>query len=85
MPIANKYTHKIAYMLSAYTLPDSLINLVNALNSYDVDFYIHIDKKVDDCVFKKSLENYPNVYFIVNELRVRVSWGGILRYKCNIT
>lgn len=76
MSAASKYTHKIAYMISAYTLPDSLINLINALNCHDVDFYIHIDKKVDDYVFKKNLEDYLNVNFLPDKMRVKITWGG---------
>lgn len=72
----DQYTHKIAYMISAYTLPDSLINLVKTLNCCDVDFYIHIDKKVNDYMFKKEIESYPNVTFLPDGMRVKVNWGG---------
>lgn len=71
-----KNTFVCAYMLSAYTEPLSLINLVDALDSNEVEFYIHIDKKVDDYSFRKPLSSRKNVYFLSEADRVCVYWGG---------
>ena len=74
--------HKIAYMISAYTEPKSLQALVNALDMDDVDFYIHIDKKVEIAPFYKPLSNRKNVFFTKH--REKVSWGGGHRLECNM-
>ncbi len=65
--------HVLAYMISAYTEPESLVALVNALDSDKVDFYIHIDKKVEIAPFYKFLKNRTNVFF--TKYREKVNWG----------
>lgn len=67
----------LAYLISAYTEPRSLENLVKALNMECVDFYIHIDKKVDITKFRKKLSKYKNVFFLPDSMRVKVYWGGV--------
>ena len=66
----------IAFLITAYTEPKTLKNLIDALEDSKVDFYIHIDKKVDDSKFKDLLKDYNNVFFIPQNLRVKVYWGG---------
>ena len=41
----------IAYMITAYLSPESLLNLVTALDNDGADFYIHIDRKKDAAPF----------------------------------
>jgi hypothetical protein len=53
--------------------------LVGALNCDGVDFFIHIDKKVDIAPFKTEVENLVGggqVHFLSDDARVRVNWGG---------
>jgi hypothetical protein len=38
----------LAYVLSAYKLPDQLIRLVLKLNSETSHFFVHVDRKTDD-------------------------------------
>ena len=66
--------HRLAYMISAYTEPKSLVALVEALDAEYVDFYIHIDRKVDIKPFLEPLENKENVFF--TKERKKISWGG---------
>ena len=75
-----------AYLISTYLDPRALKKLVDALNDENkVDFYIHVDAKVDILYFQRLLLNYPNVVFLEGKERVKVCWGGgIPRYKCNI-
>ena len=66
---------KIAFLISAYTEPQSLFSLVRRLDEMlCADFFIHIDKKVAIEPFKTDIETMPNVFFIQD--RVRVYWGG---------
>jgi len=58
---------KIAYIISAYKLPDNLIRMVDRLNNYGANFAIHVDKSTSDEVFEKmktGLKKYSNVIFL---------------------
>lgn len=67
---------RIAYLISAYLAPQALVNLVAALDAPDTDFYLHIDKKVDQTPFAAAVAAFPNVHFVAEKDRVRVNWGG---------
>lgn len=80
---------KIAYLISAYTEPRSLANLVRALECNAVDFFIHIDKKVDAKPFKQEVQKIVRggtVRFLNDEDRVKVNWGGFTQvvYQRNL-
>ena len=63
---------RIAYIISAYTDPENLKRLVDALGNQT--FFVHVDKNVSDDPFTTILKENRNVVFLKN--RVRVSWGG---------
>ncbi len=71
-------------MISAYMSPATLQNLIRSLNREDVDFYVHIDKKVDANPFKCSFEDSQNVFFLPDDKRIRVYWGATHRLNINI-
>lgn len=71
-----------AFLISAYTEPESLANLVKKLNGLDCDIYIHIDKKTDIARFHDQIRNYNNVTFINN--RTIVHWGGYSQVQLQI-
>ena len=73
---------KIAYIISAYTDPQNLKRLVEALGSQS--FFIHVDKNVDEHQFKQVLNTCKNVHFIKD--RVAVAWGGVTQvwYQCKM-
>lgn len=62
---------RIAYILSAYTDAPHLRRLVDALDDGWADFYVHIDRKVDDTPFRKQLAG--RAIFVP---RHWISWGG---------
>ncbi|WP_341525179.1 beta-1,6-N-acetylglucosaminyltransferase [Nostoc sp. UHCC 0302] len=62
----------LAYLVLAHNTPNHLCRLINALNSPDVHFFIHIDYKSDNLPFLEKI-NHQNVTFIQN--RVSVYWG----------
>lgn len=66
---------KIAYLISAYTEPETLENLINSLDRNDVDFFVHIDKKVSISPFI-NLKKRNNVFLLPDNLRVKIYWGG---------
>lgn len=69
---------KIAFMVTAYVDPEQLARLIKALSTKDRDFYIHIDAKIDITPFRSGVAalHNENVFFIKDEDRVAVYWGG---------
>lgn len=70
---------KIAYLIMIHNNPIHLKRLINSLNTKDVDFYIHIDKKT-----KRSfnLPKYDNVIKIKNN--IPIFWGGFSQVQASI-
>lgn len=67
---------RIAYIIVAHKLPDMLARLVQRLQSEDVQFYVHIDKKTTHSLAEKmrsSVEQFDNVHFIKS---IKCYWGG---------
>jgi hypothetical protein len=64
---------RIAHLIIAYKEPTQVARLVNALSHEDFDFYIHVDKKINQSAFG-MLEKMDRVQFIKN--RVLVRWAG---------
>ncbi|NDJ23729.1 hypothetical protein GS682_19200 [Nostoc sp. B(2019)] len=62
----------LAYLVLAHNTPNHLCKLIDALNSPNVHFFIHIDRKSDNSLFKEKI-NYQNVTFIQD--RVSIYWG----------
>ena len=66
---------KIAYIISAYKLPEQLVRLVKRLNTDDTSFFIHIDKKAKREIFTQayeSLKPFRNVFFLKRHV---CKWG----------
>ena len=75
---------KMAFLISAYTEPESLYTLIRKLDGMlCADFYIHIDKKVNIELFRFDLEAMPNVFFV--KKRVRVYWGGYSQVEMQLS
>lgn len=64
---------ELAVIITAYTDPHNLVRLVEALNTGNEDFYVHIDAKVDIEPFMQQLELYRNVSFI--KKRRFITWA----------
>ena len=66
----------LAYIISAYKLPEQLVRLVARLNTDASHFVIHVDEKSDDAVFEPiatALEPLSNVRLLE---RHRCDYGG---------
>jgi hypothetical protein len=63
---------RIACIIMAHKDPHQIERLINKFHHLPVDFYIHLDKKVNRTSFD-FLSGIPNVYFISQ--RVRVRWA----------
>jgi len=57
----------LAYLVSAYKLPEQLVRLVSRLSTPRCHFFIHVDRQTDDAVFDRMVEPLtavPNVHFL---------------------
>ena len=66
---------RIAYIILAYKYPEQLVRLISKLNTDDVSFFLHIDKKTDKKIYEQvltQLKDFPNVSFIK---RYNSAWG----------
>jgi hypothetical protein len=66
---------KIAYIILAHKYPKQLLRLIDKLNTDDVSFFIHIDKKTDSQVAHQlvtQLQDLAKVSFIK---RYNSAWG----------
>ena len=64
-----------AYLITAHHQPNHLARLVRILDGDECTFFVHIDAKVDDAIFRESVGNRSNVVF--TSRRHKVNWGGI--------
>ncbi len=76
---------KIVYIILAHKLPKQLVRLVKKLNTPDITFYIHVDKKTKIQVFNEManpLKEMNNVHFLD---RTRCTWGGFGHVQATLT
>ena len=65
---------KIAYLIYAHTHPEQLARMIAALDDPCVDFFIHIDKKVDIRPFLQFMNRSANIHVL--KKRIKVFWMG---------
>ncbi len=49
---------RIAYVILAHKYPEQLVRLISQLNTNDVSFFLHIDKKPDDKFYHQVLQHF---------------------------
>ena len=54
-----------------YKDPELIERIIRSMKHESFDFYIHVDKKVNDMPFRNALENIRGVHFIQNRIVVR--------------
>jgi len=67
---------KIAYLILAHRLPLHLVRLISRLDTGEVNFFIHVDRRSPQHVYETldwKLGNRQNVHFVK---RSRCHWGG---------
>ena len=67
----------INYLVLVHKSPKQFCRLINALNSSDSSFFIHIDKKCDENEFKKLVAECGNVHYVPDENRIDGVWGDL--------
>lgn len=66
---------QFAYIISAYKYPQQLIRLIQRLNTPSASFFVHVDRKTDDGIYREivhALSRRPNVIFLK---RHKCEWG----------
>jgi hypothetical protein len=66
---------KVVYVISAYKYPGQLIRLIDRLNGPAAAFFVHVDQRTDDCVYREMVDGtraLPNVCFLA---RHQCHWG----------
>lgn len=67
---------KLAYIISAYKLPEQLGRLVKRLSGPDTTFVVHVDRKSDTAIYeaiRRATDDVPGVHFLP---RHRSFWAG---------
>lgn len=65
---------KIAFLISAYTDPKQLGNMIEALEDDNHWFFVHVDKKVNIKPFADVVKSHKQTLLVTN--RLSVNWGG---------
>ncbi len=74
----------IAYIISAYKLPDQLVRLVSKLSNDRSYFFIHVDKNTDESTYRRMVTlmgGFANVHFLK---RHRHDYGGFAHVEATI-
>lgn len=74
----------LAYIVSAYKLPDQLTRLVRQLDTETASFFVHVDRKTDDATYRRMAEplsGLDNVHFLE---RHRCHYGGFGHVEATI-
>lgn len=67
---------RIAYLMLCHKIE----LLIDSLNDNNVDFYIHVDKKIE-----KNLNIYKsNIFYLNNEKRRNIVWGSFEMVQATI-
>ena len=75
---------KIAYLINAHKNFEQLERLVSRLDHHEVDFFIHIDKKIDDVGFALLRDSLKKYQLTLISNRVDVTWAGFSQIQATI-
>ena len=67
---------KLAILVLAHNNPKLLKRILSKLESNDIYFFVHIDKKSDISSFHNELSSIMNLQFLDDRTRHNVHWGG---------
>ncbi|MGL4596141.1 MAG: beta-1,6-N-acetylglucosaminyltransferase, partial [Bacteroidia bacterium] len=73
---------KIAYLICAHKNPNQLKRLLGALQQENVLFFVHIDAKSDESIFRDALKHTAAIF---SKKRIRVNWGGFSQVEAWLT
>jgi hypothetical protein len=67
---------KLAYIVSAYRLPEQLVRLLRRLDDGNATFVVHVDRKTDAATFRRMREGAAGVRNVTFLERHVCHWGG---------
>ena len=67
---------RLAYIILAHKLPNQLLRLIERLDADWVTFFVHIDKKTDDAIFRQIAEGVSHRRNVHLLKRYACYWGG---------
>jgi hypothetical protein len=67
---------RIAYVVSAYKLPDQLVRLIRRLHTETSSFVVHVDRKTDHAVFERMVSGTRELGCVEFVDRHVCHWGG---------
>jgi hypothetical protein len=67
---------ELAYIISAYQYPEQLIRLVHRLNADATSFFVHVDKKTDERIYRDMVDGLGGLRNVRFVRRHRCEWGG---------
>jgi hypothetical protein len=73
---------RIAHIIIVYKDPELIERIIRSMRHENFDFYIHVDKKVDEMPFRRLVQQLKGVYFV--KKRVVVRWAGFSFIKTAI-
>jgi hypothetical protein len=67
---------ELAYIVSAYRYPEQLVRLIRRLSTATTRFFIHVDKRTDDQVYRHMVNGVSDLRCVHFVRRHRCEWGG---------
>lgn len=73
-----------AFLIQVHKEPELFGRIIKSLEASNHYFFINVDKKVDDKLFKRETENIRNVIYLEGDERKEVNWGGFSQIDCTL-
>ena len=74
----------ISYLIQSHNQENHFFDLINKLNNNEVCFFIHVDKKSNQEIFRQKFKNFRNVFFISEKKRVNIIWKGFSQVQATL-
>jgi Core-2/I-Branching enzyme len=75
---------RIAYVISAYRRPEQLVRLVRRLAGDDVRFFVHVDSKTREHVFRSMVDGLAGLETVSFLPRHACHWGGFGHVRASL-
>jgi hypothetical protein len=75
---------RIAYVISAYRRPEQLVRLVHRLAGDDVRFFVHVDSKTREPVFRSMIDGLASLETVSFLPRHACHWGGFGHVRASL-
>lgn len=73
-----------AFIMQVHAYPALFGDILRQLEAANHYFFVHVDKKQDEALFRQAVGNIQNVYFLEGRQRMRVNHGGFSQIQCTL-